>query len=177
MKMKLSRRTTTAAALATLALGGTVAATAPASAATTTKAAAAATYNGACGTGYKVIDSTPVGNVGKVFLTWNESTGKNCAVTIRNTPGAKIHMAVELNIAVNYEHNPVVDSGQYTSYASTPSTCPLAATAPYGRASSARPRAATPATAADAQTPGAVRPTAPGDHFPAQASKSSPSGA
>ncbi|MFJ9250715.1 spore-associated protein A [Streptomyces sp. NPDC101776] len=117
--MKLSRRTTTAAALATLALGGTVAATAPASAATTTsaKAAATATYNGACGTGYKVIDSTPVGNVGKVFLTWNESTGKNCAVTIRNTPGVKIHMAVELNIDVNYEHNPVVDSGQYTSYA------------------------------------------------------------
>ncbi|MGW3105652.1 spore-associated protein A [Streptomyces sp. NPDC001100] len=116
--MKLSRRTTTAAALATLALAGTVAATAPASAATTTKAAAAtATYNGACGTGYKVIDSTPVGNVGKVFLTWNESTGKNCAVTIRNTPGAKIFMAVELNIDIDEEHNPVVDSGQYTSYA------------------------------------------------------------
>ncbi|MEV0736228.1 spore-associated protein A [Streptomyces sp. NPDC050549] len=116
--MKLSRRTTTAAALATLALAGTVAATAPASAATTTKAAAAtATYNGACGTGYKVIDSTPVGNVGRVFLTWNESTGKNCAVTIRNTPGAKIFMAVELNIDIDEEHNPVVDSGQYTSYA------------------------------------------------------------
>ncbi|XUL94189.1 spore-associated protein A [Streptomyces galilaeus] len=115
--MKLSRRTTTAAALATLALAGTIAATAPASAATTKAAAVTATYNGACGTGYKVIDSTPVGNVGKVFLTWNESTGKNCAVTIRNTPGAKIHMAVELNIDVNYEHNPVVDSGQYTSYA------------------------------------------------------------
>ncbi|MFI6404991.1 spore-associated protein A [Streptomyces sp. NPDC050548] len=115
--MKPSRRTTTAAALATLALAGTIAATAPASAATTKAAAATATYNGACGTGYKVIDSTPVGNVGKVFLTWNESTGKNCAVTIRNTPGAKIHMAVELNIDVNYEHNPVVDSGQYTSYA------------------------------------------------------------
>ncbi|MGX9888438.1 spore-associated protein A [Streptomyces sp. NPDC002276] len=118
MNTKLSRRTTTATALGTLALAGTIAATAPASAATTTKAATAtATYNGACGTGYKVIDSTPVGNVGKVFLTWNESTGKNCAVTIRNTPGAKIHMAVELNIDVNYEHNPVVDSGQYTSYA------------------------------------------------------------
>ncbi|MFG2379299.1 spore-associated protein A [Streptomyces sp. NPDC048504] len=117
--MKLSRRTTTAAALTVLALAGTAAATAPASAATstTTKAAAAATYNGACGTGYKVIDSTPVGNVGKVFLTWNESTGKNCAVTIRNAPGAKIFMAVELNISVGHESTPVVDSGQYTSYA------------------------------------------------------------
>jgi hypothetical protein len=38
-------------------------------------------------------------------------------VTIRNTPGAKIHMAVELNIDIDEEHNPVVDSGQYTSYA------------------------------------------------------------
>ncbi|MEW1831431.1 spore-associated protein A [Streptomyces sp. NPDC088196] len=111
--MKLSRRTTTAAALAVLALGGTVAATAPASAAT----AATATYNGACGTGYKVIDSTPVGNVGKVFLTWNESTGKNCAVTIRNAPGAKIYMAVELNIITDHESTPVHDTGQYTSYA------------------------------------------------------------
>ncbi|WP_406458653.1 spore-associated protein A [Streptomyces sp. NBC_01622] len=120
--MKLSRRTTTAAALATLALGGTIAATAPASAATTkaatTKAAAAtATYNGACGTGYKVIDSTPVGNVGKVFLTWNESTGKNCAVTIRNTPGAKIYMDVKLDVFSDQETTPAEDSGLYTSYA------------------------------------------------------------
>ncbi|MFD4880342.1 spore-associated protein A [Streptomyces sp. NPDC058420] len=117
--MKLSRRTTTAAALTVLALAGTAAATAPASAATATKATvkATATYNGACGTGYKVIDSTPVGNVGKVFLTWNESTGKNCAVTIRNAPGAKIYMGVELNIITDHESTPVSDTGQYTSYA------------------------------------------------------------
>ncbi|MEV6942221.1 spore-associated protein A [Streptomyces sp. NPDC051172] len=112
--MNLSRRATTAAALTVLALGGTVAATAPASAATTK--AAAASYNGACGTGYKVIDSTPVGNSGKVFLTWNESTGKNCAVTIRNTTGAKIHMEVTLR-AINSGERATVDSGQYTSYA------------------------------------------------------------
>ena len=115
--IKLSRRATTAAALTVLALAGTAAATAPASAATTTRAAATATYNGACGTGYKVIDSTPVGNVGKVFLTWNESTGKNCAVTIRNAPGAKIYMGVELNIITDHESTPVHDTGQYTSYA------------------------------------------------------------
>jgi hypothetical protein len=114
--MKLSRRATTAAALTMLALGGTVAATAPASAATTAKAAAAS-YNGACGTGYKVIDSTPVGNSGKVFLTWNESTGKNCAVTVRNAPGAKIYMAIELNALVGHETTPARDNGQYTSYA------------------------------------------------------------
>lgn len=113
--MKLSRRATTAAALTVLALGGTVAATAPASAATTARAAAAS-YNGACGAGYKVIDSTPVGNSGKVFLTWNESTGKNCAVTIRNTAGAKIHMEVSLG-ALDSGQPSGRDSGQYTSYA------------------------------------------------------------
>ncbi|MFF4797861.1 spore-associated protein A [Streptomyces sp. NPDC001351] len=112
--MNLSRHATTAAALTVLALGGTVAATAPASAATTK--AAAASYNGACGAGYKVIDSTPVGNSGKVFLTWNESTGKNCAVTIRNTPGAKIHMEVTLG-ALDSGQPTARDSGQYTSYA------------------------------------------------------------
>ncbi|MFE7173357.1 spore-associated protein A [Streptomyces sp. NPDC057616] len=124
---KLSRRATTASALAVLALGGTLAATIPASAATqastatkpaavTRSAAAAATYNGACGTGYKVIDSTPVGNSGKIFLTWNESTGKNCAVTIRNTTGAKIHMEVTLK-AIDSSQPAAKDSGQYTSYA------------------------------------------------------------
>lgn len=112
---KLSRRTTTATALAVLALGGTLAATTPASAATRT--AAAATYNGACGTGYKVIDSTPVGNSGKVFITWNQSTGKNCAVTIRNAPGARIYLSVELKADLGHETTPVRDQGQYTSYA------------------------------------------------------------
>ncbi|WP_019075387.1 hypothetical protein [Streptomyces hokutonensis] len=116
MTMKLSRRTTTAAALAVLALGGTIAATAPASAATTKAAAATATYNGACGTGYKVIDSTPVGNSGKVFVTWNESTGKNCAVTVRNAVGSRINMRVTLD-ALGDSDDPAVDSGTYTSYA------------------------------------------------------------
>ncbi|MGW1751674.1 spore-associated protein A [Streptomyces sp. NPDC002092] len=113
--MNLSRRATTAAALTVLALGGTVAATAPASAATTTRAAAAS-YNGACGTGYKVIDSTPVARVGTVYLTWNESKGKNCAVTVRNTTGARIHMEVAL-AALDSGQNAAKDSGQYTSYA------------------------------------------------------------
>ncbi|WP_406443348.1 spore-associated protein A [Streptomyces sp. NBC_01613] len=112
--MKLSRRATTAAALTVLALGGTVAATAPASAATTK--AAAASYNGVCGTGYKVIDSTPVARVGTVYLTWNESTGKNCAVTVRNITGAKIHMEIALAALDSGQHD-AVDSGRYTSYA------------------------------------------------------------
>jgi hypothetical protein len=117
--MKLSRRATTATALAVLALGGTLAATTPASAATTrttTQAAPTATYNGACGTGYTVIDSTPVGNSGKVFLTWNQSTGKNCAVTVRNAVGRQINMEVTLD-ALGDSDDPSVDSGVYTSYA------------------------------------------------------------
>ncbi|MFJ9041220.1 spore-associated protein A [Streptomyces sp. NPDC102406] len=117
--MKLSRRATTATALTTLALAGTLAATAPASAATTkgtAKSAAAATYNGVCGTGYTVIDSTPVGNAGTVFLTWNEDTGKNCAVTIRTTAGNRINMSVTLD-ALGNSDEPAVDSGTYTRYA------------------------------------------------------------
>ncbi|MDN0193429.1 spore-associated protein A [Streptomyces sp. S.PNR 29] len=111
--MKLSRRASAATALAALTIGGTVAATAPASAAPSAPAAA---YNGVCGTGYKVIDSTPVGNVGTVYLTWNESTGKNCAVTIRNTPGAKILMSVKLEIP-ELEDTWASDADQYTTYA------------------------------------------------------------
>lgn len=120
--MLLSRRTATATALAVLALGSTLAATTPASAATAgppAKApapAATAVYNGACGTGYTVIDSTPIGHSGTVFLTWNQSTGKNCAVTVRDTVGAKIRMGVKLE-AVGAGTAPVEDNGLYTSYA------------------------------------------------------------
>ena len=114
--MQLSRRATTAAALTVLALAGTVAATAPASAATAKPTATTAAYNGVCGTGYSVVDSTPIGHVGTVYLTWNEDKGKNCAVTIRNTPGNRINMRVTLD-ALGDSIDPAVDSGTYTSYA------------------------------------------------------------
>ncbi|MFJ6084445.1 spore-associated protein A [Streptomyces sp. NPDC092369] len=119
MNTKLSRRVTTAAALTVLAVGGAIAGTSPASAATVKPVAAksaAAAYNGVCGTGYKVIDSTPVGNSGTTYLTWNEAKGKNCAVTIRNTAGAKLYMEVRLT-ALESEEGDAVDAGQYTSYA------------------------------------------------------------
>jgi hypothetical protein len=109
--MKLSRRTATAATLAVLALGGTLAATTPASAATT------AAYNGVCGSGYKVIDSTPIGNVGTTYVTWNESKGWNCVVTIRNTPGAPVYMSASLQVLLDHESTPAVDNGQFTTYA------------------------------------------------------------
>ncbi|MEU2726563.1 spore-associated protein A [Streptomyces griseoviridis] len=131
--MRPIHRTVTATALAVLALGGAVAATTPAAADTATPRATtgtvsttgtaahapvapAAVYNGVCGTGYQVIGSTPVGNSGTVFVTWNQSTGRNCAVTVRNTTGAKIRMSVRIE-AVGTGTAPVEDTGLYTSYA------------------------------------------------------------
>lgn len=49
---------------------------------TTASPASAATYNGACGSGYSVLDSDNVGQLGTVFLTYNDSTGQNCVVTV-----------------------------------------------------------------------------------------------
>ncbi|MFF4910073.1 spore-associated protein A [Streptomyces sp. NPDC001260] len=119
--MKVSRHLTTAAVLATAALGGALALAAPAGAAPRTATVAAATagaaYNGACGTGYTVIDSTPVEDKGTVYVTYNKSTGKNCAVTIRNAPGAPVSTAVTLGIDAGRGAPAVVDNGLYTTYA------------------------------------------------------------
>ncbi|MFE0458537.1 spore-associated protein A [Kitasatospora sp. NPDC058965] len=68
-------------------------------------AASAAGYNGACGAGYSVIDSKPL-NAGTVFLTWNSSTGQNCVVTIRNTPGPAQLMSASIRLS---------GSGQWTN--------------------------------------------------------------
>ncbi|MFI6347176.1 spore-associated protein A [Streptomyces sp. NPDC050560] len=125
----MSRRIAAAGAIAAVALGGATALAAPASAAPaatpTAKAApakaapakpakAAAAYNGACGTGYTVIDSRAVSNTGTVYLTYNSSLGKNCAVTIRNTTGSAVPMSVSLAVVGG---DPVTDTGDYTSYA------------------------------------------------------------
>ncbi|MFI7406051.1 spore-associated protein A [Streptomyces sp. NPDC049541] len=118
--MKSSRHLTTAAVLATVALGGAVALAAPAGAAprtATVAAAAGAAYNGACGSGYTVIDSTPVEDKGTVYVTYNKSTGKNCAVTLRNASGAPVSMAVTLGIDAGRGAPYVVDNGFYTTYA------------------------------------------------------------
>ncbi|KPI01965.1 hypothetical protein OK074_5472 [Actinobacteria bacterium OK074] len=115
--MKATHRAAAAALVTALALTATAAATTPASATPAGATAKAAAYNGVCGTGYKVIDSTPVGNSGTTYVTWNESTGKNCAVTIRDTTGSPIYIAVELNALVGHETTPSRDNGQYTKYA------------------------------------------------------------
>ncbi|MES0835772.1 spore-associated protein A [Nocardiopsis tropica] len=78
--MRLLRKSlTTAVATLTLLAG----------AASTATPASAAAYNGACGTGYQVVNSLRIpGNQGTVHLTYNNSNGYNCAVTIPENPGA-----------------------------------------------------------------------------------------
>ncbi|MEU6394744.1 spore-associated protein A [Streptomyces sp. NPDC046939] len=118
--MKSSRHLASAAVLAAVTLGGAVALAAPAGAAprtATAVASAEAAYNGVCGSGYTVIDSTPVEDKGTVYVTYNRSTGKNCAVTIRNTSGAPVRMAVTLAIDAGRGAPSVMDNGLYTSYA------------------------------------------------------------
>jgi hypothetical protein len=77
-------------------------------------AAAAATYDGACGSGYSVVNSAAIGSLGTIFLTYNNSNGNNCVVTVRNSPGAAINMYAGISISggtIKY------DNGWYTSYA------------------------------------------------------------
>jgi hypothetical protein len=81
-----------------------------------TGSATAATYNGACGSGYTVIDQLSLGTAGTVYLTYNSSTGKNCVVTVRTTPGTAIFMAAGIRLTGN-PASEVDDTGNYTTYA------------------------------------------------------------
>ncbi|QRX95857.1 spore-associated protein A [Streptomyces noursei] len=85
-----------------------------------TSAAAApipsAAYNGACGGGYGVVNSAPVSGKGTVYLTYSAKTGKNCVVTIRNSPGKPVFIHAELGSS-DHSSDPVFDSGKYTTYA------------------------------------------------------------
>jgi hypothetical protein len=78
-------------------------------------ASSAAAYNGACGSGYSVIDSLPISTTGTVYLTYNGTNGYNCVVTIRSNPGTAVFMlaAIELTGSGNW----VRDKGYYTTYA------------------------------------------------------------
>ncbi|MFG2138307.1 spore-associated protein A [Streptomyces sp. NPDC048650] len=98
-----------------LAAAGTIGATgfaAPASAATAPLAA----YNGACGAGYTVVDSSDVGTLGTVYLTWNDRNGENCVVTVRTKPGAAVYMHAKV-FQTDDTQISSSDSGAYTSYA------------------------------------------------------------
>jgi hypothetical protein len=97
-----------AAALTTLAVTAGVSALTPG-------VAHAASYNGACGSGYGAIDHLNVSG-GTVWLTYNASTGKNCVVTVRNNPGARLFMNAVISHAGTSTWDDA-DPGQFTTYA------------------------------------------------------------
>ncbi|MFH8570476.1 spore-associated protein A [Streptomyces sp. NPDC017993] len=108
--MKRSRAIAGSAVLAVAGLATMATAT------TASAAPAPAAYNGACGSGYSVVNSVPITGKGKVYLTYNSKTGKNCVVTVRNSPGSKVYMYTYL-AASDGSSDAVWDSGLYTSYA------------------------------------------------------------
>jgi hypothetical protein len=77
--------------------------------------AQAASYNGACGSGYQVIDHLSVGSgAGTSYLTYNN--GWNCVVTVTNTPGTRDYMSAMVELS-GAGHDWVEDEGNYTQYA------------------------------------------------------------
>jgi hypothetical protein len=110
-----------AASAAVIAAGtGLIATAGPASAATPTSASAApkAAYNGECGSGYSVVNSAGIADLGTVFLTYNRSTGQNCVVTVRNAKGDPIHMSASVRVLLDDEETePVVEEGEFTHHA------------------------------------------------------------
>jgi hypothetical protein len=91
--MNILRKLASAGAVATLAMTGIVLAASPAS--------AAVAYNGACGSGYVVIDHMSAdptgGSSGVVYLTYNG--GWDCVVTETNTPGKSAYMVAQIALA------------------------------------------------------------------------------
>ncbi|UQA97237.1 spore-associated protein A [Streptomyces halobius] len=109
------KRSHAVAGSAVLAVAG-IATMAMATTATAAPAGATATYNGACGGDYRVVNSVPVTGKGTVYLTYSAKTGKNCVVTVRNSPGTPTYMYTYLG-PTDGSSDPVFDSGEYTSYA------------------------------------------------------------
>ncbi|MGW7446646.1 spore-associated protein A [Kitasatospora sp. NPDC054795] len=75
---------------------------------------AAAGYNGACGSGYRVIDSLRLESGAHIFLTYSDS-GYNCVVTVAEYPGSARSMDAWIQrTADNFEE---VDRDLYRYYA------------------------------------------------------------
>lgn len=117
------KRAVLAAAAVTMAGSGMLATAGPASAGTAPSPAGKgaqpkAAYNGACGSGYSVVNSAAIGDAGTVFLTYNATSGKNCVVTVQNHPGTAKHMVASVKMLMEGERlKPAEDSGNYTHYA------------------------------------------------------------
>ena len=107
--MRFTRSALAAAGLAALSVGATTALAAPASAAANT------TPQKVCGSGYKTVNSAPIGSLGTVYLTYNSSNGANCVATIRNNPGTRLDMSAWIYVPDTEQGDE--DYGQYTSYA------------------------------------------------------------
>ncbi|MBC9729849.1 spore-associated protein [Streptomyces sp. TRM68367] len=107
--MKSARSVLAAVALAVLSAGATTALATPASAAPNT------TPQKVCGSGYKTVNSAPIGSLGTVYLTYNAANGQNCVATIRTNPGTAADMSAWVYIPDTDEGDS--DSGQFTSYA------------------------------------------------------------
>ncbi|MGW7582395.1 spore-associated protein A [Kitasatospora sp. NPDC054768] len=76
---------------------------------------AAAGYNGACGSGYRVIDSLRLESGANIFLTYSDN-GYNCVVTVAEYPGAARSMDAWIQRTGDYASRQS-DSGNYTAYA------------------------------------------------------------
>ncbi|GAA2998277.1 spore-associated protein A [Actinokineospora diospyrosa] len=76
--------------------------------------ATAASYNGACGSGYGVVNRYDLIG-GTVFLTYSRSSGLNCVVTVRDNPGPKLPMTAK--VSRSDELTWVEDMGDYGTYA------------------------------------------------------------
>ncbi|MFF1380635.1 spore-associated protein A [Streptomyces sp. NPDC058308] len=98
-----------------LAAGGVMVTATGAAAAPAEAPAAVAAYNKACGTGYKVVNQIDIGRAGTTYLTYNSSTGKNCAVTVRKSTGPAVNMYVYVQRDDTRDY--VDDGGLYRSYA------------------------------------------------------------
>jgi hypothetical protein len=68
-----------------------------------------------CGSGFKVIDSAPLGTAGTVHLLYNTGTGANCVATIKKTSLGKA-TAVSAYLEVEGKAR-VTDSGNFAYYA------------------------------------------------------------
>ncbi|MFF7953259.1 spore-associated protein [Streptomyces griseorubiginosus] len=108
--MNIIQRATAVGAVAA-ALVGAMGAVAPQAGAATP----VAKYNGVCGAGYTVVDSSPVGTAGTVYLTYNPSTWKDCVVTVRARTGTAVTMLAAVTDAQDVD--PEFDEGSYKTYA------------------------------------------------------------
>ncbi|EYT79382.1 spore-associated protein A [Streptomyces sp. Tu 6176] len=108
--MRVNKRLASVTAVLGLTLAGV--------AATAGTAEAATSYNGGCGSGYKVIGSKDVGD-GIAFITYSSATGYNCVVTVSDTPGKSVYLDARLRAHRTdgvWKANEM-DAGHYQYYA------------------------------------------------------------